>query len=203
MPGWRVREGREGRLASPRHSFRRRSQTQCGPSRCIGGRSWWPSCLRTSHLRGGLRSRHIALDLLLALTQVVTDEPVKAVRTAVHQSVDTGGIGFQVPSNQGRKFQLSVIYAKISDRGSPHIKMTSTERPRGPVSPNLRLGPSFRARARSGGATGLGGRAKRVARPVNFFSHLISDACMDAKYGRTREIFDRSPRRYLGTAVRT
>ena len=24
-------------------------------------------------------------------------------------------------------------------------------------------------------------------------SHLISDACMDAKYGRTREIFDRSP----------
>ena len=26
-----------------------------------------------------------------------------------------------------------------------------------------------------------------------FFSHLISDAWMDAKYGRTREIFDRSP----------
>ena len=82
---------------------------------------------------------------------------------------------------------------EISDRGSPHIKMTSTESPRWPVSPNLRLGPSFRARARSGGATGLGGRAKRVARPVIFFSHLISDACMDEKYGRTREIFDRSP----------
>ena len=46
------------------------------------------------------------------------------------------------------------------------MKMTSTESLRGPVSPNLRLGPSFRARARSGGATGLGGPAKQVARPV-------------------------------------
>ena len=59
--------------------------------------------------------------------------------------------------------------------------------------PESAIGPSFRARARSGGATGLGGRAKRVARPVKKKSHLISDAWMGAKYGRTQEIFDRSP----------
>ena len=43
------------------------------------------------------------------------------------------------------------------------------------------------------------GEAGRAS--INFFSHLISDACMDAKYGRTREIFDRFPPYAHGTVA--
>ena len=104
---------------------------------------------------------------------------------------DAGGIGFQVRSLISAVSDLQVrqnIGPRLTaHQNDQHGKPEVANLPESAIRP---LVSCARAKRGRDGARRFGEAGRASSKN---FSHVISDARMDAKYGRTREIFDRSP----------